>query len=95
MDEVIFEEFKGTGNSELILDRKISDKRIFPAIDITRSGTRREELLFKNDDLLKMNVVRKILRSMGTMDAIEFLLSKLRNTKNNVDFFVSMNKPAK
>ena len=93
MDEVIFEEFKGTGNSELILDRKISDKRIFPAIDITRSGTRREELLFKNDDLLKMNVLRKILSSMGTMDAIEFLLSKLRNTKNNADFFVSMNKP--
>ena len=93
MDEVIFEEFKGTGNSELILDRKISDKRIFPAIDITRSGTRREELLFKNDDLLKMNVLRKILSSMGTMDAIEFLLSKLGNTKNNADFFVSMNKP--
>ena len=94
MDEVIFEEFKGTGNSELILDRKISDRRIFPAIDITRSGTRREELLFKNDDLLKMNVLRKILSSMGTMDAIEFLLSKLRNTKNNADFFVSMNKPS-
>ena len=93
MDEVIFEEFKGTGNSELILDRKISDRRIFPAIDITRSGTRREELLFKNDDLLKMNVLRKILSSMGTMDAIEFLLSKLKNTKNNNDFFVSMNKP--
>ena len=93
MDEVIFEEFKGTGNSELILDRKISDKRIFPAIDITRSGTRREELLFKNDDLLKMNVLRKILSSMGTMDAIEFLLSKLKATKNNADFFVSMNKP--
>ena len=93
MDEVIFEEFKGTGNSELILDRKISDKRIFPAIDITRSGTRREELLFKNDDLLKMNVLRKILSSMGTMEAIEFLLSKLKNTKNNNDFFVSMNKP--
>ena len=94
MDEVIFEEFKGTGNSELILDRKISDKRIFPAIDITRSGTRREELLFKNDDLLKMNVLRKILSSIGTMDAIEFLLSKLRSTKNNADFFVSMNKPS-
>jgi len=94
MDEVIFEEFKGTGNSELILDRKISDKRIFPAIDITRSGTRREELLFKNNDLLKMNVLRKILSSMGTMEAIEFLLSKLRNTKNNADFFVSMNKPS-
>ena len=94
MDEVIFEEFKGTGNSELILDRKISDKRIFPAIDITRSGTRREELLFKNDDLLKMNVLRKILSAMGTMDAIEFILSKLKNTKNNADFFVSMNKPS-
>ena len=95
MDEVIFEEFKGTGNSELILDRKISDKRIFPAVDITRSGTRREELLFKQDDLQKMNVLRKILSSMGTMDAIEFLLSKLKNTKNNVDFFISMNKPTK
>ena len=94
MDEVIFEEFKGTGNSELILDRKISDKRIFPAIDITRSGTRREELLFKTDDLLKMNVLRKILSSMGTMEAIEFILSKLNGTKNNADFFISMNKPA-
>jgi len=94
MDEVIFEEFKGTGNSELILDRKISDKRIFPAIDITRSGTRREELLFKKDELQKMNVLRKILSSMGTMDAIEFILSKLKNTKNNADFFISMNKPA-
>ena len=93
MDEVIFEEFKETGNSELILDRKISDKRIFPAIDITRSGTRREELLFKKDDLQKMNILRKILSSMGTMDAIEFILSKLNNTKNNVDFFTSMNKP--
>ena len=94
MDEVIFEEFKGTGNSELILDRKISDKRIFPAIDITRSGTRREEMLFKNEDLLKMNVLRKILSSMGTMEAIEFILSKLNSTKNNADFFTSMNKPA-
>jgi len=93
MDEVIFEEFKGTGNSELILDRKVSDKRIFPAIDITRSGTRREELLFKNDDLLKINVLRKILSSMGTIDAIEFILSKLKSTKNNADFFISMNKP--
>ena len=94
MDEVIFEEFKGTGNSELILDRKVSDRRIFPAIDITRSGTRREELLFKKDDLLKMNVLRKILSSMGTMEAIEFILSKLNGTKNNADFFISMNKPA-
>ena len=94
MDEVIFEEFKGTGNSELILDRKVSDKRIFPAIDITRSGTRREELLFQKSDLQKMNILRKILSSMGTMDAIEFLLSKLKNTKNNIDFFISMNKPS-
>ena len=93
MDEVIFEEFKGTGNSELILDRKISDRRIFPAIDITRSGTRREELLFDKDDLQKMNVLRKILSSMGSMDAIEFILSKLKNTKSNADFFISMNKP--
>ena len=93
MDEVIFEEFKGTGNSELILDRKISDRRIFPAIDITRSGTRREELLFNKDDLQKMNVLRKILSSMGSMDAIEFILSKLKNTKSNADFFISMNKP--
>ena len=92
MDEVIFEEFKGTGNSELILDRKISDKRIFPAIDITRSGTRREELLFAKDDLSKMNVLRRIISPMGTMDGIEFLISKLKNTKNNSDFFTSMNK---
>jgi len=93
MDEVIFEEFKGTGNSELILDRKIADKRIYPAIDITRSGTRREELLFKKEDLTKVNVLRRIINPMGTMDGIEFLMSKLKNTKNNADFFVSMNKP--
>ena len=93
MDEVIFEEFKGTGNSELILDRKVSDKRIYPALDITRSGTRREELLFKKEDLTKMNVLRRIISPMGTMDGIEFLISKLKNTKNNADFFVSMNKP--
>ena len=93
MDEVIFEEFKGTGNSELILDRKIADKRIYPAIDITRSGTRREELLFKKEDLTKVNVLRRIISPMGTMDGIEFLMSKLKNTKNNADFFVSMNKP--
>ena len=93
MDEVIFEEFKGTGNSELILDRKISDKRIYPAADITRSGTRREELLFKKDELQKMNVLRRIISPMGPMDAIEFLISKLRDTKNNADFFTSMNKP--
>ena len=94
MDEVIFEEFKGTGNSETILDRKISDKRIFPAIDITKSGTRREELIFDKNDLQKMNVLRRIIASMGTMDAIEFIISKLKNTKNNNDFFSSMNKPA-
>jgi len=94
MDEVIFEEFKGTGNSETILDRKISDKRIFPAIDITRSGTRREELIFDKDDLQKMNVLRRILSPMGTMEAIEFLNSKLKNTKSNDEFFSSMNKPA-
>ena len=94
MDEVIFEEFKGTGNSETILDRKISEKRIYPAIDITRSGTRREELIFAKDDLQKMNVLRRILAPMGTMDAIEFLNSKLKNTKSNDEFFSSMNKPA-
>ena len=93
MDEVIFEEFKGTGNSELILDRKVADKRIYPALDITRSGTRREELLFKKEDLTKMNVLRRIISPMGTMDGIEFLISKLKNTKNNADFFISMNKP--
>ena len=94
MDEVIFEEFKGTGNSELILDRKVADKRIYPALDITRSGTRREELLFEKDDLSKMNVLRRIISPMGTMDGIEFLISKLKNTKNNSDFFDSMNKTA-
>ena len=94
MDEVIFEEFKGTGNSELILDRKISEKRIFPAIDITKSGTRREELLFNKNDLQKMNVLRRIIAPMGTMDAIEFINSKLKNTKNNAEFFNSMNKPS-
>ena len=94
MDEVIFEEFKGTGNSETVLDRKIADKRIYPAIDITKSGTRREELLFEKDDLSKMNVLRRIISPMGTMDGIEFLISKLKNTKNNSDFFDSMNKSA-
>ena len=94
MDEVIFEEFKGTGNSETILDRKIAEKRIYPAIDITKSGTRREELLFNKDDLQKMNVLRRIIAPMGTMDAIEFINSKLKDTKNNAEFFNSMNKPA-
>ena len=94
MDEVIFEEFKGTGNSETVLDRKIADKRIYPAIDITKSGTRREELLFEKNDLQKMNVLRRIIAPMGTMDAIEFISSKLKATKNNAEFFNSMNKPA-
>jgi transcription termination factor Rho len=94
MDEVIFEEFKGTGNSETVLDRKIAEKRIYPAIDITKSGTRREELLFNKDDLSKMNVLRRIISPMGTMDAIEFINSKLKETKSNSDFFNSMNKPA-
>ncbi|MFL5191554.1 MAG: transcription termination factor Rho, partial [Microvirga sp.] len=91
MDEVIFEEFKGTGNSEIILDRKVADKRTFPAIDITRSGTRKEELLVPSDTLKKMYVLRRILNPMGTVDAIEFLLDKLRQTKSNGDFFDSMN----
>ena len=94
MDEVIFEEFKGTGNSETILDRKISEKRIYPAIDITKSGTRREELIFDKNDLQKMNVLRRIIAPMGSMDAIEFINSKLKDTKNNAEFFNSMNKPS-
>ncbi|RXF70308.1 transcription termination factor Rho [Hansschlegelia zhihuaiae] len=91
MDEVIFEEFKGTGNSEIILDRKVSDKRVFPSMDITRSGTRKEELIVPADTLKKMYVLRRILNPMGTVDAIEFLLDKLRSTKTNADFFESMN----
>ena len=91
MDEVIFEEFKGTGNSELILDRKVADKRVFPAIDILRSGTRKEELIVKADTLKKTYVLRRILNPMGTVDAVEFLLDKLRQTKTNSDFFDSMN----
>jgi transcription termination factor Rho len=91
MDEVIFEEFKGTGNSEIILDRKVADKRVFPAIDILRSGTRKEELLVRPDVLKKTYVLRRILNPMGTVDAIEFLLDKLRQTKTNSDFFDSMN----
>jgi len=91
MDEVIFEEFKGTGNSEIILDRKVSDKRIFPAIDVTKSGTRKEELLVDPVELQKTFVLRRILNPMGTMDAIEFLLSKLKDTKTNSEFFDSMN----
>src|SRR5690349_3847484 len=91
MDEVIFEEFKGTGNSEIILDRKVADKRVFPAIDILRSGTRKDELLVDKGMLAKMYVLRRILAPMGTIDAIEFLLDKLRTSKNNADFFDSMN----
>jgi transcription termination factor Rho len=91
MDEVIFEEFKGTGNSEIILDRKISDKRVYPAIDIQRSGTRKEELLVPPERLKKTFVLRRILNPMGTVDAVEFLLDKLKQTKSNDDFFDSMN----
>ena len=92
MDEVIFEEFKGTGNSEIVLDRKISDKRVFPAIDIQKSGTRKEELLVDKDTLQKMWVLRRILNPMGTVDAVEFLLGKMKETKNNDEFFNGMNQ---
>jgi transcription termination factor Rho len=92
MDEVIFEEFKGTGNSEIILDRKLSDKRTFPAIDITKSGTRKEELLVDRATLSKMWVLRRILMPMGVTDAMEFLLDKLKHSKTNADFFQSMNQ---
>ena len=91
MDEVIFEEFKGTGNSEIVLDRKVADKRVFPAIDILKSGTRKEDLLVSKGDLTKMYVLRRILTPMGTTDAIEFLLGKLKQTKGNKEFFDSMN----
>jgi transcription termination factor Rho len=91
MDEVIFEEFKGTGNSEIILDRKLADKRTFPSIDITKSGTRKEELLVDKGQLAKMWVLRRILMPMGPTDAMEFLLDKLKNSKNNADFFDAMN----
>jgi transcription termination factor Rho len=91
MDEVIFEEFKGTGNSEIVLDRKVADKRIFPAMDILKSGTRKEDLLVPRQDLQKVFVLRRILGPMGTTDAIEFLIDKLKQTKNNADFFDSMN----
>ncbi len=91
MDEVIFEEFKGTGNSEIILDRKLSDKRTWPAIDITRSGTRKEELLVDKGTLSKMWVLRRILMPMGVVDSMEFLLSKMKGTKTNGEFFDSMN----
>ncbi len=91
MDEVIFEEFKGTGNSELILDRKLSDKRIYPAIDVNKSGTRKEELLVGKSDMQKVWILRRILDPMGAQDGMEFLLEKIRRTKSNADFFESMN----
>ncbi|HEY6965409.1 MAG TPA: transcription termination factor Rho, partial [Erythrobacter sp.] len=92
MDEVIFEEFKGTGNSEIVLDRKVSDKRIFPALDVGKSGTRKEELLVQKDNLSKMWVLRRILMQMGTVDAMEFLLDKMKDSKTNEDFFATMNQ---
>src|SRR5918997_603596 len=92
MDEVIFEEFKGTGNSEIVLDRKVADKRIFPALDVGKSGTRKEELLVGKDQLSKMWVLRRILMQMGTIDAMEFLLDKMKDSKSNEDFFATMNQ---
>jgi transcription termination factor Rho len=92
MDEVIFEEFKGTGNAEIVLERKISDKRVFPSIDIQKSGTRKEELLVDKSQLSKMWVLRRILNPMGTVDAVEFLIDKMKDTKSNDDFFQSMNQ---
>jgi transcription termination factor Rho len=92
MDEVIFEEFKGTGNCEIVLDRKLADKRTFPSMDIAKSGTRKEELLVEKPELSKMWVLRRILNPMGTTDAMEFLLDKMKSTKNNADFFDSMNQ---
>jgi transcription termination factor Rho len=92
MDEVIFEEFKGTGNSEVILDRKVADKRIFPALDVGKSGTRKEELLVEQGTLTKMWVLRRILMQMGTVDAMQFLLDKMKDAKSNEDFFASMNQ---
>ena len=91
MDEVIFEEFKGTGNSEIVLDRKVADKRVFPAMDILKSGTRKEELLVDSKDLQKTYLLRRILNPMGTTDAVEFLISKMKQTKSNAEFFDSMN----
>ncbi|WP_305097583.1 transcription termination factor Rho [Croceibacterium aestuarii] len=92
MDEVIFEEFKGTGNSEIVLDRKVADKRIFPALDVGKSGTRKEELLVPKDQLSKMWVLRRILMQMGTIDSMEFLLDKMKDSKTNEDFFATMNQ---
>jgi len=92
MDEVIFEEFKGTGNSEIILDRKLADKRTWPSIDITKSGTRKEELLVEKDTLSKMWMLRRILMPMGVVDGMEFLLDKMKKSKTNNEFFDSMNQ---
>jgi transcription termination factor Rho len=92
MDEVIFEEFKGTGNSEIVLDRKVADKRIFPSLDVGKSGTRKEELLVDPATLSKMWVLRRILMQMGTVDAMQFLLEKMKDAKSNEDFFASMNQ---
>jgi transcription termination factor Rho len=91
MDDVIFEEFKGTGNMELVLDRNLSDRRIFPAMDVNRSGTRKEELLIKEDDLAKLWIMRKILSPLNSIEAMEFLLDKMRGTKNNKEFINNMN----
>ena len=90
MDEVIFEEFKGTGNAEIVLDRKIADKRTYPAIDIAKSGTRKEDILVEKGILQKMWILRRILSSMGTVDAIEFLIDKLKSSKSNEQFFDNM-----
>jgi len=91
MDEVIFEEFKGTGNSEIVLDRKVADKRTFPSLDITKSGTRKEELLVEKGTLSKMWVLRRVLMPMGVVDGMEFLLDKLKQSKSNAEFFDAMN----
>ncbi len=91
MDDVIFEEFKGTGNMELVLNRDLSDRRIFPAIDVNRSGTRREDLLMKEDELAKVWILRKILSDFNPVEAMDFLLDKIRGTKNNKEFLSSMN----
>jgi transcription termination factor Rho len=92
MDEVIFEEFKGTGNMEIYLDRKLADRRVFPAIDINRSGTRKEELLMRDDVLKRIWLLRKVLQPLNTVDAMEFLQDKMNDTKDNDDFLSSMNK---
>ena len=91
MDEVIFEEFKGTGNAEIVLERKLSDKRLFPALDVIKSGTRKEEMLVEKQTLMKMWVLRRLLAQMSVTEAMEFLLDKMRGTKNNAEFFEAMN----